>query len=177
MKGSCRVRQGRILKMIQAHRHLEHRVRSKRFGNARGFSMVELLMVAAIGMILTGIAIPQVKTQMYNYQLNSAVAMAKWAIQSTRFQSLMKGYRYQVAFSAANKNYQIQNLPSGTTYQNVGTKVPLSSWAISVNQDTTINFQPNGRVTATVGSNVFTITYHGVTKTITVSNYGNVTVN
>ena len=163
--------------MIQADRNRHNRMKSRRFGHARGYSLVELLFVVAIGIILMGIAIPQVKTQMYNYRLNSAVAMAKWAIQSTRFQALMKGYKYQVAFSAANNNYQIQNLPSGTTYQNVGTTVPLSSWPMPVSQDTTINFQPNGRVTEPVGTNSFTITYHGTTKTITVSNYGNVTVN
>jgi prepilin-type N-terminal cleavage/methylation domain-containing protein len=163
--------------MRLTHRHKHKRERSKRFVNARGFSMVELLLVVTVGVILTGIAIPQVKTQMNNYRLNSAVAMAKWAIQSTRFQALMKGYPYQVAFSAANTNYQVQNLPAGTTYLNVGSVVPLASWPMTVNQDTTINFKPNGMVTTTVGTNVFTITYQGTTRTITVSNYGNVTVN
>ena len=89
----------------------------------------------------------------------------------------MKGYPYQAAFTAATVSYQIQNLPSGVTYQNVGTAVPLAAWPMTFSADTTINFRPNGSVTATVGSNVFTITYQGVTKTITVSNYGNVTVN
>jgi prepilin-type N-terminal cleavage/methylation domain-containing protein len=142
-----------------------------------GFTLIELIIVLLIGSVLTVMAIPQVKSQVNYYRLNSAVAMAKWAIQSTRFQSLMKGYPYQVAFSAANTNYQIQNLPTGTTYQNVGTVVPLASWPMTVSADTTINFKPNGSVTATVGSNIFTITYQGTTKTITVSNYGNVTVN
>jgi Tfp pilus assembly protein FimT len=129
-----------------------------------------------IGTILTAIAVPQIRSTMYSYRLNSAVAMAKWAIQSTRFQALMKGYPYQVAFSATNSNYQVQNLPSGTTYQNVGGAVPLAAWPITVSADTTINFKPNGMVTATVGTNSFTITYRSTTKTVTVSNYGNVTV-
>jgi prepilin-type N-terminal cleavage/methylation domain-containing protein len=163
--------------MIPAHRHKDNRERSKRFANARGFSIVELLFVMTIGVILTGIAIPQVKTQVYNYRLNSAVAMAKWSIQSTRFQALMKGYPYQVVFSAASTSYQIQNLPTGTTFQNVDGTVPLASWPMTLNADTTINFKPNGAVTVTVGSSTFTITYQGTTKTITVSNYGNVTVN
>jgi Tfp pilus assembly protein FimT len=139
--------------------------------------MLELIIVLAISTVLTAVAIPQVKSQIYNYRLNGAVAMAKWAIQSTRFQALMSGYPYQVAFNATNTNYQIQNLPSGTTYANVGAAVPLSGSMVTVNQNTTINFKPNGMVTATVGSNVFTVTYQGMTKTITVSNYGNVTVN
>lgn len=138
--------------------------------------MIEIVLAMTVGSILTAMAIPQVKSQLYNYRLNSAVAMAKWAIQSTRFQALMQGYRYQVVFTAATQSYQIQNLPSGVTYANVGGSVPLAGWPMTVNQDTTINFQPNGMVTATVGTNSFTITYQGTTKTITVSNYGNVTV-
>jgi prepilin-type N-terminal cleavage/methylation domain-containing protein len=143
---------------------------------ARGFTLIELIIVLLIGTILTAMAVPQVKTQMNYHRLNSAVAMAKWAIQSTRFQALAKGYPYQVVFSATNVNYQIQNLPTGAVYQNIGTVVPLASWPMTFNADTTISFKPNGAVTATVGSNVFTITYQGTTKTITVSNYGNVTV-
>jgi prepilin-type N-terminal cleavage/methylation domain-containing protein len=150
-------------------------VRSK-FSNTRGFSMVELVVALLVGSILTAVAIPQVKAGVYYYRINSAVAMAKWAIQSTRFQALEKGYPYQVVFTASTVNYQVQNLPTGATYQNVGTAVPLAAWPMTLNQDTTINFKPNGMVTATVGSNIFMITYQGKTKTVTVSNYGNVTV-
>ena len=46
-------------------------------GRARGFSMIELVIVLAVGSILTAMAIPQVKTGINNYRLNSAVAMAK----------------------------------------------------------------------------------------------------
>ena len=149
----------------------------------RGYTMIEIVMAMLVGTILAAMAVPQVRSGMNSYRLNSAVAMSKWAIQSTRFQALEKGYPYQVVFSSANLNYQIQNLPptcSGVTpcatYQNVGATVPLSSWPMTFNQDTTINFSPNGFVTSTVGSNVFTIAYQGTTATITVSNYGNVAV-
>ena len=138
--------------------------------------MIEIVLVLAIGLILSAMAVPQVQSGVNNYRLSSAVAMAKWAIQSTRFQALMKGYPYQVVFTASTNSYQIQNLPTGTTYQNVDSSVPLAGWPMTFNQDTTINFKPNGMVTATVGTNSFTITYQGTTKTITVSNYGNVTV-
>lgn len=138
--------------------------------------MLEAMLVMLVAMVLTAVAVPTVKTVVNNYRLNSAVAMAKWAIQSTRFQALSSGYPYQVVFTASTNAYQVQNLPSGTTYANVGGVVPLAAWPMTFNQDTTINFKPNGMVTATVGSNSFTITYQGVTATLTVSNYGNVTV-
>ena len=162
--------------MMEDHRKNGKSSARKSSGPPRGFTMIELVIVLAVGSILTAMAIPQVKSGIYNYRLNSAVAMAKWAIQSTRFQALMKGYPYQVVFTASSVNYQIQSLPSGTTYSNVGNTVPLAAWPMTFSQNTTINFKPNGMVTATVGSNSFTITYQGTTKTITVSNYGNVAV-
>jgi Tfp pilus assembly protein FimT len=141
----------------------------------RGFSLIEILSVLLVGMVLTAMAIPQVRSGLYMYRLNSAVAMSKWAIQSTRFQALEKGYPYQVVFSAANLNYQIQNeVPPATTFSNVGSAVPISSWpTMTVSQDTTITFQPNGFVTS-APSGTFSIVYQSVTATITVSNYGNV---
>ena len=85
--------------MSLAHQHREGLTGNKRRRNALGFSMVELLIVVAIGIIVTGIAIPQVKSGIYRYRLQGAVASSTWAIQSTRYQALMAGYPYQVVFT------------------------------------------------------------------------------
>jgi prepilin-type N-terminal cleavage/methylation domain-containing protein len=145
---------------------------------SRGFTMIEVVMVMLVGLVLTAVALPQVKTGINNYRLNSAVAMAKWAIQSTRFQALEKGYIYQVVFTATTNGYKTQfSTDNGATYTDVpGSNTPLAAWPMTFSADTTINFRPNGFVTATVGTNSFTITYQGTTATITVSNYGNVAV-
>ncbi len=142
-----------------------------------GFSMIEVLFVLLISIILAAIAIPGVGSVVNYYHLQGAVAGATWAVQSTRYQALMAGYPYQVVFSKANSNYQIQDLPTGAgSYANVGGTVPLSGQVISLNQDTTLRFSPNGSVSAPTGALTFTITYNGTTKTITVSTYGNVKV-
>ncbi|HEV7968157.1 MAG TPA: prepilin-type N-terminal cleavage/methylation domain-containing protein [Candidatus Acidoferrales bacterium] len=162
--------------MTQAQENRQRSV-SRLSRKNRGFTLVEVLMVVLIGIVLTAMAIPQVKSAIYNYRLNSAVAMSKWALQSTRFQALQSGYPFQVVFNATNLNYQIQSEPTGTTtYANFGAAVPLSAWPMTFSQNTTINFQPNGFVSATVGSNVFSIAYQTTTANITVSNYGNVSV-
>ncbi len=130
-----------------------------------------------VGIIQTAMAIPQVRSGLYTYRLKGAAASSIWAIQSTRYQALMEGYPYQVAFSQANQTYQVQNLPPGSaSYANVGTPVPLSGNPVTLNQDTTLQFKPNGSVTATVGTLSFVIAYQGKTATLTVSNYGNVSV-
>jgi len=143
----------------------------------RGFSFIETVMVILIVSILFAMAIPQGRSMIYNYRLQGAVAACTWAIQSTRYQALEQGYPYQVAFSSSAGTYQVQNeQPPATSYSNVGSAVPISGVTVTMNQDTTLQFKPNGSVTATTGSLSFTLTYQGKTKTITVSNYGHVTV-
>jgi Tfp pilus assembly protein FimT len=155
------------------HTLLTQKVRAK----APGYSVVELIMGLLIGTILTAMAVPQVTVIQNQYRLRGAVASATWAIQSTRYQALMAGYPYQVVLTKSTNTYQIQNLPPGAaSYANVGTAVPLSGSDVSLNNDTTLQFQPNGAITATKGALNFTLTYSGNTKTITVSNYGNISV-
>ena len=139
-------------------------------------------MVLAVVFIVAGFAVPTVKQSLINYRLRGAVASATWAIQSTRFQALMAGYSYNVTFSGGaggvNPQYQIASNPTGAGFSNVGSAVPLSGSAVTLNQTTVLKFDPNGVVTATTGAlNNLQITFSGLTKTISVSNYGNVSVN
>jgi Tfp pilus assembly protein FimT len=134
-------------------------------------------MAMVIGVILTAMAIPQVQSGIYRYRLQGAVASANWAIQSTRYQALMEGYPYQVVLTKSNTAYQIQNLPPGAgSYANVGNSVPLSGSAVTLGADTTLQFRPNGFVSAPVGALNFTITYKGLCQKVTVSNYANISL-
>jgi type II secretory pathway pseudopilin PulG len=163
--------------MTRIHSHRKRNVGIHRWGNALGFSMIEIILSLLVGSILTAIAIPQIASVLNRYKLQGAVASSTWAIQSTRYQALMAGYPYQVVFTASTGKYQIQDLPPGAaSYANVGTAVPLSGAKVVLNQNTTLQFKPNGAVTATAGSLNFTLTFSGSTKTITVSNYGNINV-
>src|SRR4029077_8154386 len=129
---------------------------------SRGYSMIEIALVLAIGLILAAMAVPQMGSTLNMYRLQGAVASSTWAVQSVRYQALMAGYPYQVVFSSSAGTYQIQNLPAGAaSFANVGTPVPLSGSAVTLNQDTTLKFSPNGSVTATTGSLTFTLTYRG----------------
>ena len=164
--------------MMQAREN--ERIRQLGTGAARknrGYTIAELLITIAVGLVLTAMTVPSITSVLNGYRLSGAVDTATWAVQSTRYQALMAGYPYQVVFKASTNSYQIQDLPTGSaSYANVGSAVPLSGSPVTLNQDTTLTFSPNGSVTASTGALNFTITYKGVTNTITVSTYGNVKV-
>ena len=139
--------------------------------------MIELAIVVTITLVMMSLAIPIVGETVSRYRLGGAVSSVTGAIRSTRYLSLMKGYRYRLAISPTNKDFQLSSMiPPATSYSNDGAAVPISSNAITISAATTLEFRPNGQVSATTGAMNLDITYEGVTKTITVSNYGNVTV-
>jgi Tfp pilus assembly protein FimT len=139
--------------------------------------MIEMLIVITIALILTAMAIPATTSTIANYKLSSAVDSATGAIQTTRYQAIMHGYTYQVAFSNVNNTFQVlSEVPPATTFSNVGLAVPLSGSQITLSAPTTLQFKPNGSVSAVVGAMNFTISYSGNTKTVTVSNYGSISV-
>jgi Tfp pilus assembly protein FimT len=134
-------------------------------------------MVLAIGTILTIMVIPSINSGVRNYRINGTISSITWSIHSTRYQALMRGYPYQVVFSSSANTYQIQNMqPPAVAYSNVGAAVPFSSWPVTLSADTTLNFKPNGYVTATTGNLYFTITYQGLCQKLTVTNYGNISI-
>ena len=164
--------------MMRTLRNTEdNRTRRRFLGKAKGFSLAEMLIVLTVGTILTIMAVPSIRAGLRNYRIDGAISSITWSIHSTRYQALMNGYPYQVVFTTSNNSYQIQNSPANNgTYTNVGTIVPFSSYPVTLSANTTLNFKPNGFVTATTGALNFTITYQGVCQKLTVTNYGNVSI-
>jgi Tfp pilus assembly protein FimT len=153
--------------------------RRKRTRNSSaGFTMMEMLCTVGILMILTAFGVPAMLSTIDTFKLNSAVTAASWAIQTTRYQALMKGYPYQLTFSTANNTYQVTSEPGGaSSFSPVGGAVSISSAPVVISANAQLQFKGNGSVSSIVaGSQTFTITYKNRTKTITVSNYGSVIV-
>ena len=95
-----------------------------------GFTMIEALMVVAIGLLLGGMAIPIFTNAMKNYYQTSTVSAAAGAIQSTRFQAIMHGYPYQITFTSSTMSYQVYAESAGVTcpsaFSAVGYSHPLA---------------------------------------------------
>jgi Tfp pilus assembly protein FimT len=142
-----------------------------------GFGLLESCIVIAVIMILVGMAIPKFVQAISGYKLRAAADSIAWGMQSTRYQALQKGYTYELTVNSTNNTYQVLSKPIGATgFSNVGNAVPLGSAPVVVSATTTLTFSPNGSITVVAGSQTITLTYSGQTETVTVTNYGSVTV-
>ncbi len=154
----------------------------------RGFSLLELVIAVAIGLIITLLAIPLMLNVSAYLRLRGAVSSVNGAIQSTRYQAVFQGVPYQVVFLAAANTYQVQNQPASPgPFVNVcpgglaACPVPLSGTGtpVTLNQDTTFTFRPGGAVQspqAAAGITTLILTMGARTATIKVSSYGNTNV-
>lgn len=154
--------------------------------SAKGFSLIELLFVLLIVMLMTAMAVPLVNNTVSYFRLRGAISTVTGAIQSTRYQAIFQGCPYQIVFTAATSNYQIQKqCPAGGAFTNVCTPpvtvcpVPLSGSGvpITLNADITMTFSPGGKVTSAAAPISMVITYgNKPPENITVSSYGSIHV-
>jgi Tfp pilus assembly protein FimT len=139
--------------------------------------MIELVLVVLVSLVMAAMAIPAAHSAMANYQLSAAIDSASGAIQGARYQAIMHGYPYQVSINSTTNTFQVlSEAPPATTFSNVGSAVPISGSPITISAATTFQFKPNGSISEPVGTNSFSISYNGTTKTLTVSNYGSISV-
>ena len=149
-----------------------------------GVGLMEMVVVLAISMVFTAISMPSIQSTLKSYHLNSAVAAIAGAIQSTRYMTITYGCPHTVTFVQTTATYRVANQAlTGTpptcavAFTNLG---GLVSWSgtqdVSMTPSTTLQFSPNGMVTATVGTLTFAMTNGITTKTVAVSGVGNVNV-
>ena len=156
---------------------------------AAGFSLLEMLVVVAIAMVLSAMAIPMTINAMRSYKLSAAVAAATGAIQSTRYAAIMHGYPgtgvpgygYEITFTPSTNSYQVYAMvPPATTYTAVGSPIPIAPVGdVTISRTVTFQFSAGGTVTET--SNPVNMSFqltnaYGGSNTITVTGVGNVSV-
>ncbi|HUI42616.1 MAG TPA: GspH/FimT family pseudopilin [Terriglobia bacterium] len=149
-----------------------------------GFTLLELVLVVSVLGVMMGVSVPFIRSALKSYHLSAAVVAVSGTVQATRYQAVMYGCLYKVAFNQNSTTYQVSNEPlSGNpptcagSFSNVGGAIPWSSSGdVSLSPSTTLQFGPNGIVTATTGSTTFSLTNGTTTEQIVVSGVGNVTV-
>ena len=142
-------------------------------------------MVMTIVLVLATIAIPASENVRKSYKMGVAVASLTGAIQGTRYQAIMRGCSFTVAFTQNGSSYQVaaqtlSGIPPSCSagFTNVGTPIPWTTGrdVRLTSPSATVQLNPNGMVSATTGSLTMTLSDGATTRTIAVSGVGNVTV-
>ena len=146
-----------------------------------GFSMIELMVTLAIILIVTAMAIPLVGSAVAQFKMNGAVQSVTGIIQATRYRAISSGYPYRVQFNSAALTYQVLSDPNSLGVFNPVNGAPpvpiaTASFTPVMNADITLQFRPNGIVSATTGALPMTLTLKNNVKTINVGTYGNINV-
>jgi len=147
-----------------------------------GFTVLELLLVVAVGITLTAVAIPMMKSAMNNMRMNSMADAVIGAVSKTRYKSIMTSQPYTLAITAPSNTYVVTNVTTGTA----SATVPLPNQTVAINSGTaatyTFTFCPNGTVWGAGGvcpgaglPPALSISSQGRLVNINISSVGNVT--
>jgi Tfp pilus assembly protein FimT len=161
----------------------------KRKKDLAGFTLVELLLVIAFTLIMLALSVPTVRMTVASFHLDGAVDTVSGTIQSTRYLAIMHGYPYQVDINSTTNQFTVlSEAPPATAFTAVGNAVSISTAPVVVGVGTAsssntghliLQFKANGSVSITSGQATpisLTVAYNGTTKTLTVSNYGSISV-
>lgn len=110
--------------------------------SAAGFTLLETVIVVAIGVTLTALAIPFFTQSITNMRINSAVSGFTAAIASSRFQAIRDSDPYTLVLTAGTNKYVLTNVTTGAA----APAVPLPSY-LSINGGSgtsTYTLCPNG---------------------------------
>jgi len=161
------------------NRAVASRAKRRAAQRSDGYSFLQIVITLVVVSTLVAMALPTTVNALRNYRLTAAVSAATGAISATRYQAIMHAYSYNITFNSSNATYQLASEPPpATSFTNVGTAIPISGvHDVTINQTTTLQFNANGTVSATTGAMSFTISNGLLTKTISVTGVGDVSVN
>jgi len=161
------------------NRAVASRAKRRAAQRSDGYSFLQIVITLVVVSTLVAMALPTTVNALRNYRLTAAVSAATGAISATRYQAIMHAYPYNITFNSSNATYQLASEPPpATSFTNVGTAIPISGvHDVTINQTSTLQFNANGTVSATTGAMSFTISNGLLTKTISVTGVGDVSVN
>jgi prepilin-type N-terminal cleavage/methylation domain-containing protein len=101
---------------------------------SNGFTMIELVVVLAVGMVLTAMAVPVVQSTLLNLRLQSAAGSVSSAIQTTRYQSIQQGYQYKLTLTKSTATYQLASKPgAAASFSDIGSAIPFAKTDVVLN--------------------------------------------
>lgn len=154
---------------------------------AKGFSAIELVVAMAVVLIISGIALPSISTNMRVYQLNSVASMVADQLKSSRFDAIRRNVPQTCYISPVSGGYRLWTDTAGTgtyvstdhttnitgaqglignsgvpTWSGLASAMGVSgTTTLSGGGQTTVTFDPRGAVVGGNAINVLFIGYAG----------------
>jgi Tfp pilus assembly protein FimT len=159
--------------------------RSPDWGRAcaqRGFTTLELGVTVIVGMLLATSVVPLIRSELNFLKVRSAGSSVRGAIQSARSQAIFSGCPYAVTINKDSMTYQVSGQLAGATgcaaeFTNIGPAIPIAeAGAVTLNENVTIQVRPNGLTRTTLGAPTLVLNCRGITETVSVPKYGNISV-
>ena len=143
-----------------------------------GFTLLELMLVVALGMVIAGIALPNLLTMNRTYRLSSASSTVVSKVHQARANALKRNRPSWVLVDGAAGTVQVQTTGAGGVTVAIGGADPIPQGVTfgTGAAQATLTFDSMGRPLNPPQTIQLRITGSGLTRTITVSSTGRVTV-
>jgi prepilin-type N-terminal cleavage/methylation domain-containing protein len=147
--------------------------------SSHGFTLLELMLVVALGMVVSAIAIPNLLTMNRTYRLAAASSTVVSKVHQARSNALKRNRPTWVLVDGANRTVQVQtSAPGGGVTDITAVEYLPNSIAFGTGAaQATLTFDAMGRPLNPPQTIQLSIAGSGLTRTITVESTGRVTVN
>jgi len=144
-----------------------------------GFTLLELMLVVSLGIVVAGIALPNLLTMNRTYRLSSATVAVAAKVHQARTNALKRNRQTWVQIDGATRTVMVMTTGAGGAPVGIGTSevLPQAVTFGTGNAVATLTFDAMGRPLNPPQTIQILIAGSGLTRTITVASTGRVTVN
>lgn len=149
------------------------------FGPSTGFTLLEMLLVVSLGIVVAGIALPNYVAMNSSYRLSTASALVTSKVHQARANALKRNQPAWVRVDGATRTLQVQTAGAGGAPVDLGAPEILPQ-GIAFGTGATVvqlTFDAMGRPLNPPQTLQLQFPGSGLTRTVTVTSTGRVSVN